>query len=54
MGLWDWYNRPGGIASVPTWKVVLAVALFGVLCSVVLWLLYSALAPLLFVRAPVR
>jgi hypothetical protein len=54
MGIWDWYNRPGGIASVPTWKVVLAVIAVGVLSSVVLWVIYSLLAPFLFTPVPPR
>jgi antibiotic biosynthesis monooxygenase (ABM) superfamily enzyme len=52
MGLWDWYNRPGGIRSIPTWKVALAVIALGVLTSVVLWVLYSLLSAFIF--TPVR
>lgn len=50
--MWDWYNRPGGIRRVPTWKVALALAIAGVVSTIVIWLLYAALAPVMF--RPVR
>ncbi len=50
--MWDWYNRPGGIRRIPTWKLAIAFALIAVGTTVVLWLLYAAVAPFLF--TPVR
>jgi hypothetical protein len=50
--MWDWYNRPGGIRRVPTWKVALFLALAAVISTVVIWLIYSALAPFLFRPIP--
>jgi hypothetical protein len=50
--MWDWYNRPGGIRRIPTWKVAVVVAVAACVITLVLWLLYAALAPLLF--TPVR
>ncbi|CAA9292495.1 MAG: hypothetical protein AVDCRST_MAG77-4856 [uncultured Chloroflexi bacterium] len=52
MGMWDWYNRPGGITTVATWKVALFLIVAGVLSSIVLWVLFSVLASVVFVRAP--
>lgn len=50
--MWDWYNRPGGIKSVPTWKVAMVLVAAGIVSTVVIWLLYALLAPVLF--RPVR
>ena len=50
--MWDWYNRPGGIRRVPTWKVVLVLIAAGVLSTVLIWLLYAAIAPFLFRPVP--
>ena len=50
--MWDWYNRPGGIRRVPTWKLALVFAALAVAITIILWLLYAALAPLLFRPIP--
>lgn len=50
--MWDWYNRPGGIRRVPTWKLALVFAGLAILSTVILWLFYAALAPLLFRPIP--
>ena len=50
--MWDWYNRPGGIRRVPTWKLALVFAALAIGTTIVLWLLYAALAPLLFRPIP--
>jgi hypothetical protein len=50
--MWNWYNRPGGISAIPTWKVALALAIAAIVCTIVLWLLYALLAPLLLRPVP--
>lgn len=50
--MWDWYTRPGGIRRTPTWKIALVLAAAACVTTVVLWLVYAALAPLLFTRVP--
>ncbi|HET6316051.1 MAG TPA: hypothetical protein VFG86_06315 [Chloroflexota bacterium] len=50
--MWDWYTRPGGLRRVPTWKIALVVTALACAVTVALWLLYAALAPLLFTRVP--
>ena len=50
--MWDWYNRPGGLSRVPTWKVAVVLVVLGVMSTLVLWFLYAALAPILFRPVP--
>lgn len=50
--MWDWYNRPGGIKRVPTWKIVLIMIGSAVISTVLIWILFSFLAPVLFTRVP--
>jgi len=37
---------------VPTWKIALVIAALACLTTVVMWLLYAVLAPLIFSRVP--
>jgi hypothetical protein len=46
--MWDWYTRPGGMKRIPTWKLGIAIALLACLTTIVLWLFYAAIAPILF------
>ena len=46
--MWDWYTRPGGLKRIPTWKLAFVVAGLACATTVVLWLLFAALAPVLF------
>ena len=50
--MWDWYNRPGGRATLPTRAVIIALVLAGLLLGAATMLLYILLAPLLFSRVP--
>ena len=50
--MWDWYNRPGGISRVPTWKIALALVVMAVVVTVVMWVLYVFLAAVLFRPIP--
>lgn len=50
--MWDWYNRPGGHATLPTRTVVVVLVISGLLIGVLFTLLYTILAPYLFTRVP--
>ena len=50
--MWDWYNRPGRRGVPRTRSVLLIMVVSGLLVGVFFFLLYSALAPHLFVRVP--
>ena len=50
--MWDWYNRPGGIRRVPTWKIALVLVGMAILSTIVIWFLYAFLSPVLFRPVP--
>jgi hypothetical protein len=54
MGMWDWYNRPGGRARLSTRTVALVMIISGIVTSILIWIIYALLAPIMFSPIPPR
>lgn len=52
MGIWDWYNKPGGRSTVPTRGLVLTLIALSFATGVLFMLLYLVVWPHVFLRAP--
>lgn len=52
--MWDWYNRPGGMARLRTRTVILVLVIGGLVVGVFFTLLFFFLAPLIFRKVPAR
>jgi hypothetical protein len=50
--MWDWYNRPGRRGVPRTRSVLLIMVVSGLVIGAFFFLLYTVLAPYIFVRAP--
>ena len=50
--MWDWYNRPGGRATLPVRTLIIILIIAGLLVGVIFMGMYILIAPLLFTRVP--
>jgi hypothetical protein len=52
MGIWDWYNKPGGRSTVPTRGLVLTLIALSFVVGLLFMLLYLLVWPHVFIRVP--